>query len=97
MFYFSVVLGILSLGVSVLVGLFLWTGSAMPLIWREIAINTRKEPGQEIRNDRGEIVGDGGQAGPKYRAISVLSGLMQIMAVLVWCAGVGALIFSVSQ
>ncbi|HET6487598.1 MAG TPA: hypothetical protein VFH83_14320 [Spirochaetia bacterium] len=60
----------------VLVGLIIWASSEMPLAWREVAINTRKN----------------GETGYGYIGLKVLSVCLKIMAVLVWILGIVALV-----
>ena len=60
----------------VLVGVMVWAGSDQPLAWREIAINTRKNADQ----------------GSPYTMLRVLSVCMKIFAVLLWVAGIAAII-----
>ena len=97
----GLVLGIASLLVSVFVGLMLWTGSSIPLIWREIAINTRSLPTpvgtKGGRDAKGMPVMPTTKISVKsdYKDISVLSVLMQIMAFLIWIGGIISLIISV--
>ena len=59
---------------SVAFGLVLWTASELPLILREIAFNTRKAIDNENLN-------------PRYAAVTVLSTVMQVIAILVVIAG----------
>jgi hypothetical protein len=58
-----------------LLGLLVWASSEMPMAMREIAINTRRDPG-----------------GNPYVMIKVLSVCIKIFAVLIWIAGIGAII-----
>lgn len=55
-------------------GLIIWGSSEIPLIFREIAHNTRKD----------------GQTGPDYKAVELLGILFKVFAVLIWLAGLGA-------
>jgi hypothetical protein len=59
-----------------LVGLIVWSYSDMPLAMREIAINTRRNVEQ----------------GSSYTLMKVLSVCLKILAVLLWFAGVAAII-----
>ena len=59
-----------------LLGLLAWAASEMPMAWREIAINTRKDPSN----------------GSSYVLIKVLSVCLKIFTVLIWIAGIGAII-----
>lgn len=59
-----------------LLGLMVWACSDMPLAIREIALNSRK--------DR--------QQGSPYTLIRVLSVCMKIFAVLLWVAGIAAIV-----
>lgn len=60
----------------VLVGIMVWACSDTPLAWREIAINTRKNP-------------DHGSA---YTMLKVLSVCLKIFAVLLWILGVASIV-----
>jgi hypothetical protein len=60
----------------VLLGIMVWARSDQPLAMREIAINTRKDPDQ----------------GSPYTMLKVLSVCMKIFAVLLWIAGIAAII-----
>ena len=55
----------------VLLGIIVWAASDTPLAWREIAINTRRNPDQ----------------GSSYTMLKVLSACLKIFAVLLWIAG----------
>jgi len=59
-----------------LIGLIVWSYSDMPLVMREIAINTRR----------------GGEQGSSYLLMKVLSICLKILAVLLWFAGVASII-----
>ena len=60
----------------VLVGIIVWAASDTPLAWREIAINTRRNPDQ----------------GSSYTMLKVLSACLKIFAVLLWIAGIAMII-----
>ena len=60
----------------VLIGIIVWACSDTPLAWREIAINTRKNP-------------DHGSA---YTMLKVLSVCLKIFAVLLWILGVASIV-----
>ncbi len=60
----------------VLVGVIVWASADMPLAWREIALNTRRNP----------------EAGSPYTMLRVLSVCMKILAVLLWIAGIATII-----
>ena len=60
----------------VLLGIMVWAASDQPLAWREIAINTRRNP----------------QDGSPYTMLKVLSVCMKIFAVLLWIAGIAAIV-----
>ena len=59
-----------------LIGLIVWSYSDMPLVMREIAINTRRA----------------GEHGSTYTLMKVLSVCLKIFAALLWFAGVVAII-----
>ena len=59
-----------------LIGLIVWSYSEMPLVMREIAINTRRNAEQ----------------GSSYSLMKVLSVCLKIFAVLLWFAGVASII-----
>jgi hypothetical protein len=59
-----------------LIGLVVWACSDMPLAVREIAINTRRDPAH----------------GSSYALIKVLSVCLKIFAVLIWIAGIAAIV-----
>jgi hypothetical protein len=59
-----------------LVGLVVWTYADMPLAWREIAINTRRNAEQ----------------GSSYTPLKVLSVCLKIFAVLLWMIGIASII-----
>jgi len=61
---------------SVLLGIMVWASADRPLALREIAINTRKNPDH----------------GSPYTMLKVLSVCLKIMAVLLWIAGVAAIV-----
>jgi hypothetical protein len=60
----------------VLVGIIVWAASDKPLALREIAINSRKDPAH----------------GSPYTMLRVQSVCMKILAVLLWIAGVAAIV-----
>jgi hypothetical protein len=60
----------------VLVGIMVWAYSDMPLAWREIAINTRRN----------------GNDGGSYPMLKVLSVCLKILAVLMWVLGIAAIV-----
>jgi hypothetical protein len=60
----------------VLLGILVWASSDQPLAWREIAINTRRNP----------------QDGSSYVMLRVMSVCLKIFAVLLWIAGIAAII-----
>jgi uncharacterized metal-binding protein len=60
----------------VLIGVIVWAFSDMPLAWREVALNTRRNPDQ----------------GSSYTMLKVLSVCMKIFAVLLWIVGIAAII-----
>ena len=55
----------------VLLGIIVWAASDTPLAWREIAMNTRRNP----------------ENGSPYTMLKVLSVCLKIFAVLLWIAG----------
>ncbi len=59
-----------------LMGLIVWACSDVPMAVREIALNTRRDPGH----------------GSSYVLIKVLSICMKILAVLIWIFGVAAIL-----
>ncbi len=59
-----------------LLGLAVWACSEVPLAVREIAINTRRDPGQ----------------GSPYVLVKVLSVCLKIFAVLIWISGLAAIV-----
>ena len=59
-----------------LIGLIVWAYSDMPLVMREIAINTRRS----------------GEQGSSYVLMKVLSICLKVLAVLLWFAGVASII-----
>ncbi len=61
---------------TALVGLVVWSWSDMPLAWREIAINTRKDPAQ----------------GSSYPMLKVFAACLKIFAVLTWGLGIAAVV-----
>jgi len=61
---------------AVLLGILVWASSDQPLAWREIAINTRRNP----------------QDGSPYTMLKVMSVCLKIFAVLLWIAGIAAII-----
>jgi hypothetical protein len=60
----------------VLLGLIVWAAADTPLAWREIAINTRRNPEQ----------------GSSYAMLKVLSACLKIFAVLLWIAGIAMIV-----
>ncbi len=60
----------------VLLGIMVWASSEQPLAWREIAINTRKNPDH----------------GSQYTMLKVMSVCLKIFAVLLWIAGIAAIV-----
>jgi hypothetical protein len=60
----------------VLIGVIVWASSDMPLAWREVALNTRRNPDQ----------------GSSYTMLKVLSVCMKIFAVLLWIVGIAAIV-----
>jgi hypothetical protein len=60
----------------VLVGIIVWASADAPLAWREIAINSRKN----------------GDQGSAYTMLKVLAVCLKILAVLMWIAGIAAII-----
>ena len=60
----------------VLLGIMVWSSSEQPLAWREIAINTRRNP----------------QDGSSYTMLKVLSVCLKIFAVLLWIAGIATIV-----
>lgn len=71
----SIVVGVLVFLVATIVfgiiGLALWASSDLPIIQREIAMNTRK---------------DGGEGSP-YNMVKILSVLYKILALVIWVVG----------
>ena len=61
----------------VLIGVVVWAFSEVPLAWREIALNTRRNTDQ----------------GSPYTMLKVLSVCLKIMAVLLWIGGIAAIVF----
>lgn len=59
-----------------LIGLIVWAWADMPLVMREIAINTRRNAEQ----------------GSSYILMRVLSVCLKIVAVLLWFAGIASII-----
>lgn len=59
-----------------LVGLIVWAWSDVPMMWREIAINTRRNPEQ----------------GSPYAMVKVLSVCLKILAVVLWIAGIASIV-----
>ena len=59
-----------------LIGLIVWAWSDMPLVMREIAINTRRNAEQ----------------GSSYILMKVLSVCLKIVAALLWFAGIASII-----
>ena len=68
---------VLRLLLSAFIGLFVWMSSEIPLIHREIAINTRKDAESE---------------GPDYKLTQILSVLCKIAAVSIWIFGIVSVI-----
>jgi hypothetical protein len=60
----------------VLLGIIVWAASDTPLAWREIAINTRRNP----------------ENGSPYTMLKVLSVCLKIFAVLLWIAGIASIV-----
>jgi hypothetical protein len=60
----------------VLLGIIVWAAADTPLAWREIAMNTRRNPEQ----------------GSSYTMLRVLSACLRILAVLLWIAGIAMII-----
>ena len=60
----------------VLLGIIVWASADQPLAWREIDINTRRNP----------------QDGSSYTMLKVLSACLKIFAVLLWIAGIAAIV-----
>jgi hypothetical protein len=60
----------------VLLGVMTWACSDTPLAWREIAMNTRRNP----------------ENGSPYTMLKVLSVCLKIFAVLLWIAGIASII-----
>ena len=60
----------------VLLGISVWAAADTPLAWREIAMNTRRNPDQ----------------GSSYTMLKVLSACLRIFAVLLWIAGIALII-----
>ena len=60
----------------VLLGIIVWAASDTPLAWREIAMNTRRNP----------------ENGSPYTMLKVLSVCLKIFAVLLWMAGIAAIV-----
>jgi len=59
-----------------LIGLIVWSYSDMPLVMREIAINTRRTAEQ----------------GSPYTLMKVLSVCLKIFAIILWFAGIASII-----
>jgi hypothetical protein len=59
-----------------LLGIIIWAASDTPLAWREIAINTRRNPEQ----------------GSSYTMLKVLSACLKILAVLLWIVGIAMIV-----
>jgi hypothetical protein len=60
----------------VLLGIIVWAASDTPLAWREIAMNTRRNP----------------EHGSSYTMLKVLSACLKIFAVLLWIAGIALIV-----
>ncbi len=60
----------------ILIGVMIWAFSEVPLAWREIALNTRRNTDQ----------------GSPYTMLKVLSVCLKIVAVLLWIAGTAAIV-----
>jgi len=60
----------------ILIGIIAWAYSDMPLAWREIAINSRRD----------------GEEGNAYVMLKVLSVCLKILAVILWVAGIACLV-----
>ena len=72
---------VLAIVVHLLFGLIIWMASAVPLMFREMVINTRKQA-------------NGNSDGPNYRAVQVLSVLFKIAAVVLVIYGIAVTLFS---
>ncbi len=59
-----------------LIGLIVWAYSDMPLVMREIAINTRRDQ----------------ERGSSYTLMKVLSVCLKIVAIILWFAGVASIV-----
>jgi hypothetical protein len=60
----------------ILIGIMVWAYSDMPLAWREIALNTRRN----------------GDEGSGYTMLKVLSVCLKIFAVLLWVLGIASIV-----
>jgi hypothetical protein len=60
----------------ILVGITVWAFSEVPLAWREIALNTRRNTEQ----------------GSPYTMLKVLSVCLKILAVLLWIIGIASIV-----
>ena len=60
----------------ILIGVMVWAFSEVPLAWRDIALNTRRTTEQ----------------GSPYTMLKVLSVCLKIFAVLLWIAGIAAIV-----
>ena len=72
----SIVITLVTFVLAALLGLAVWASSDRPLVLREIAINTRRE----------------GQGGSDYVFLKILSVLLKVFAVIVWNAGLLAMV-----
>jgi hypothetical protein len=70
------IIGIIAFIIFLFIGIAIWARSDLPMIQREIAINTRQEKDN----------------GPEYNAVKVLSAVYKIGAFLVILAGIIALV-----
>jgi hypothetical protein len=60
----------------ILIGIMVWAYADMPLAWREIAINSRRD----------------GEEGNAYVMLKVLSVCLKILAVVFWIAGITCIV-----
>jgi hypothetical protein len=60
----------------ILIGFIVWAYSDMPLAWREIAINSRRD----------------GQEGNAYVMLKVLSVCLKVLAIIFWIAGIACIV-----
>ena len=61
-------------------GLIYWAASVLPIVIREIALNTRDDAG----------------SGDSYKLVDVLAVLMKVAAVLIWVAGLVVIIITIA-